>query len=81
MACLPATFGEEFHGDTSRLGGIVNARAEITGYPGIVARERGIPMVSGAPVSDRIEDGAVVTVDAERGVVYEGDVTRQARKR
>jgi pyruvate kinase len=38
-------------------------------------------MVSGAPVSDRIEDGAVVTVDAERGVAYEGDVIRQARKR
>ncbi|MFB6243048.1 MAG: pyruvate kinase [Halobaculum sp.] len=81
VAYLPATFGEEFHGDTSRLGGIVDARAGMTGYPAIVARERGIPMVSGAPVPDRIEDGAVVTVDAERGVVYEGDVIRQARKR
>ncbi|MEZ3114536.1 pyruvate kinase [Halobaculum sp. MBLA0147] len=81
VAYLPATFEGEFHGDTGRLGGIVDARAGMTGYPAIVARERQIPMVSGAPLPDRLGDGDTITVDAERGVVYEGDVIRQARKR
>jgi pyruvate kinase len=81
VAYLPATFDAEFTGDTGKLGGIVDARAGMTGYPALVAREQEIPMVSGAPLPDRIADGTVVTVDAERGVVYEGDVIRQARKR
>jgi pyruvate kinase len=32
-------------------------------------------MVSGAPLDPAIRDGDRVTLDAERGVVYEGDVT------
>jgi pyruvate kinase len=53
----------------------------MTGYPAIVAREQEIPMVSGAPVPGRIDDETLVTLDAERGVVYEGDVLRHARGR
>jgi pyruvate kinase (EC 2.7.1.40) len=81
IAYLPATFDAEFHGDTGKLAGVVDARAGMTGYPAIVAREREIPMVSGAPVPARIDDETLVTLDAERGVVYEGDVLRHARGR
>jgi len=81
VAYLPATFDAEFYGDTGKLAGIVDARAGMTGYPAIVAREQEIPMVSGAPVPGRIDDETLVTLDAERGVVYEGDVLRHARGR
>ncbi len=81
IAYLPATFDAEFYGDTGKLAGIVDARAGMTGYPAIIAREQEIPMVSGAPVPGRIDDEMLVTLDAERGVVYEGDVLRHARGR
>ncbi|WP_458185137.1 pyruvate kinase [Haladaptatus sp. NG-WS-4] len=71
---LEPDFDGEFTGDTSRLAGIVDARPGMTGYPALVARELDIPMISGAPLSPSIEDGDKVTIDAERGVVYEGDV-------
>ena len=81
VAYLPATFDAEFYGDTGRLAGIVDARAGMTGYPAIVAREQEIPMLSGAPIPGRIDDETLVTLDAERGIVYEGDVLRHARGR
>jgi len=71
VLALSAEFDEEFSGDVSKIGGIVNAQRGMTGYPALVAREMGIPMVSGADVDDA-DDGEVVTVDAERGVVYGG---------
>ena len=78
---LPADFDGEFDGDTTDIGGIVDARAGMTGYPALVAREVGVPMVSGAPLPDAVADGTTVTLDAERAVVYEGDVVSPARKR
>ena len=77
---LPADFDGEFDGDTATLGGIVDARAGMTGYPALVAREIGVPMVSGAPLPDDLRDGTTVTIDGERGVVYEGDVVSPARE-
>ena len=74
---LPASFEGEFAGDVSRLAGVVHEREGMTGYPAMVAREIGIPMASGLAVPRRVEDGAVVTLDGERGVVYAGDVTRE----
>jgi pyruvate kinase len=73
---LPAEFDGEFDGDTSKLTGIIDARPGMTGYPAMVARELGIPMVSGAPIHESVADDTVVTLDAERGVVYEGDVLK-----
>jgi len=81
IAYLPARFDAEFTGDTGKLAGIIDARAGMTGYPALVAREIGIPMVSGAPLADDVTDDTTVTVDAERGVVYEGDVISHARRR
>ncbi|WP_135533411.1 pyruvate kinase [Halostella pelagica] len=69
---LDETFDGEFAGDTAKLGGVVDASPGVTGYPAMVARELGIPMISDATLE--VPDGTVVTLDAERGVVYEGDV-------
>jgi pyruvate kinase len=77
---LPATFDGEFDGDASKLAGIVDARPGMTGYPALVARELEIPMISGAPILDRLSAGSTVTLHAERGVVYEGDLIRHRRR-
>ncbi|WP_227355531.1 pyruvate kinase [Haladaptatus salinisoli] len=76
---LEPEFDGEFTGDTSRLAGIVDARPGMTGYPALIARELDIPMVSGAPLGPEVDDGDTVTLDAERGVVYEGDVRSRDR--
>ncbi|XVH30612.1 pyruvate kinase [Haloferacaceae archaeon DSL9] len=75
---LPSDFEGEFTGDVSKLRGIVDARPGMTGYPAVVARELGVPMVTGAPLEEALADGAIITIDAERGVVYEGDVLSHA---
>jgi pyruvate kinase len=38
-------------------------------------------MISGAPLPDRLADGETITLHAERGVVYEGDVIRRDDRR
>jgi len=79
IVVLPAGFDGEFVGDASAVAGIVAGDTDLTGYPAIVARELGVPMVSGVDVPPSIEDGRIVTVDGERGVVYNGDVTGVTR--
>ncbi|WP_276280955.1 pyruvate kinase [Halorussus caseinilyticus] len=79
ILAIEPDFDGEFTGDPEKLVGIVDARPGMTGYPAMVARELDIPMVSGAPLDPTIRDGDEVTLDAERGVVYEGDVTHAER--
>ncbi|UPV73024.1 pyruvate kinase [Halorussus limi] len=79
ILALEPEFDGEFDGDASKLRGIVDARPGMTGYPAMVARELDIPMVSGAPLDPTVRDGDVITLDAERGVVYDGDVTHEER--
>jgi pyruvate kinase len=79
VLAIDPEFDGEFTGDPEKLVGIVDARPGMTGYPAMVARELDIPMVSGAPLDPAIRDGDRVTLDAERGVVYEGDVTPDER--
>lgn len=74
ILALPADFTGEFTGDPSTLEGIVSAHKGVTGYPAIVARELGLPMVSGVTIFEDIPNGTTVTLDAERGIVYEGDI-------
>ncbi|WP_380675953.1 pyruvate kinase [Salinigranum sp. GCM10025319] len=71
---LGADFDGEFDGDARKLAAIVDARPGLTGYPAMVARELDIPMISGAPIPDSIDDGTEVTLHGERGIVYEGDI-------
>jgi pyruvate kinase len=75
IVVLPPGFEGEFDGDVSKIAGIVAAESGLTGYPAIVARELGVPMISGATLPASLADGAVVTLDGERAVVYDGDVT------
>jgi pyruvate kinase len=68
---VPEDFDGEFSGDTERISGIVDAHEGLTSYAAIVARELSIPMVADAELPDRIDDDDILTLDAERGVVYE----------
>ncbi len=80
VIALGTAFDEEFDGPLDRLAGIVDARPGMTGYPAVVARELGIPMISGARLPDSVVDGTVVTLDGERGIVYDGDITDAGRR-
>ena len=74
---VPDSFDGEFSGETERVGGIVDAHEGITSYAAIVARELSIPMVSDAVLPERIGDDDILTLDAERGVVYEEAAGRE----
>ncbi|MCG1002242.1 MULTISPECIES: pyruvate kinase [Halobacterium] len=69
VVVLDRDFDDEFHGDLSKIVGIVSAQSGMTGYPAMVARELDVPMVGDADLTD-IVDGNTVTLDGERGVVY-----------
>ena len=73
IIALPPGFDEEFSGNLARVGAIVDARSGMTGYPAMIARELGIPMISGADLS-AVPEGTLATIDAERGVIYEGEL-------
>jgi len=72
---LPASFDTEFTGDLENIGGIVDETDAMTGYPAVVARELGVPMISDVALD--LPDGDVVTLDAERGVVYRGEIRQR----
>ena len=78
IIALSADFDGEFTGDVSRIGGVIDGRGGLTGYPAVVAREVGFPMLSDATVPDSIADGETISVDAERGIVFDGDVLQSA---
>ncbi|MFD1585754.1 pyruvate kinase [Halorientalis brevis] len=77
ILAVPDEFDGEFDGDVSKLGGIIDGHQGVTGYAAIVAREIDVPMISDADLPD-VGDGTVVTLDAERGVVYEDTVGDRA---
>jgi pyruvate kinase len=81
IVALDPDFEGEFTGDLDRIAGIVDARPGMTGYPAVVARELGVPMISGVTLPDSVADGTTLTLDGERGIVYDGDVIAPARRR
>ena len=81
IVALPAAFEDEFSGDLDGVAGVIDAREGMTGYPAVVARELGVPMISGASLPDHVADGSVITIDGERGVVYDGDVIAPSQRR
>jgi pyruvate kinase len=82
VVALEEGFEGEFTGEPRKLAGIVDARPGQTSYAAIVARELGIPMISGVDLPDEADlpDESPVTLDAERGVLYE-DSVRTGRER
>jgi pyruvate kinase len=74
IVALAHGFDEEFVGDTTKIAGIIDAHAGMTGYAAMVARELDRPLVGDVSLSDDIADGSTVTINGERGVVYEGDL-------
>ena len=80
VLALSADFDGEFTGDIEKIGGIIDAREGMTGYPAVIARELGIPMLSGSVIPNDIEDGQLLSIDAERGIVFDGNVLRTAKR-
>ena len=80
IVALPPGFDAEFTGNLARIGAVIDARSGMTGYPAMIARELGIPMVSGADLS-AVPEGTLATVDAERGVIYEGELADPKARR
>ncbi len=80
IGIIRSDFEDELTDGVENLGGIVSAQSGMTSYAAMVARELEIPMISGADITE-LQPGQTVTIDGERGVVYEGDVTKSERNR
>ncbi|MFW6448223.1 MAG: pyruvate kinase, partial [Halobacteriota archaeon] len=71
---LAESFDDELTGRLTRIAGIIHERPGMTGYPAMIAREVGIPMVSGASLPPAVRHGDIVSIDGSRGIIYRGDV-------
>jgi pyruvate kinase len=71
ILAVPDGFDGEFSGDVAKLGGIVDGHEGMTSYAAVVAREASLPMISAAELPADLQSETVVTLDAERGVVYD----------
>ena len=74
IVSLDRGFDEEFTGGVGKIAGIVDAHEWMTGYAAMIAREFDCPLVGDTTLPEEIETGTVLTIDGERGVVYEGDL-------
>jgi pyruvate kinase len=74
---IPEGFDGEFVGELNSISGVIDANEGVTNYAAVVARELSIPMISSAAMYDATIYGSTVTLDAERGVVYEGTVNQE----
>ncbi|WP_135663169.1 pyruvate kinase [Halorhabdus rudnickae] len=72
ILAVPAEFDGELAGDPAKLAGIIDGHADRRGHAAVIGRELGIPTVSDVAIPEDLDDGATVTLDAERGVVYKG---------
>lgn len=64
------------------VAGIVAVAGSATGHMATVAREFGVPCLVGTETALTVlSDGQLVTVDAEAGIVYEGEVPELLGKR
>ncbi|WEL20226.1 pyruvate kinase [Halorhabdus sp. BNX81] len=74
IVAVPEDFDDEFLGDPETLGGIIDGHTNRRGHAVTVGRRLDIPTASHMTVPDDLEDGATVTLDAERGVLYKGQL-------
>lgn len=64
-----------------RASAIVTDEGGMTCHAAIVSRELGVPAIVGTSKGTKVlEDGAMVTVDGDRGVVYAGKVKKEEKK-
>jgi pyruvate kinase len=71
VLAVPSDFVGEFAGDPTRLGALLDSHEGVTSYAAIVARELDLPMIADVELPTDLTAGSKVTVDAERGIVYE----------
>jgi pyruvate kinase len=81
ILCLTREFDEEFTGETAKIAGIVDAEEGMTGYAATIARELDVALVGDVSLPEAVADGTVVTIDGERGVIYEGDLAAGLQER
>ncbi|MFB6138827.1 MAG: pyruvate kinase alpha/beta domain-containing protein, partial [Halosimplex sp.] len=81
ILAVPEDFDGEFTGDVKKLAGVIDRHGGMTSYAAIVARELDVPMISNASLSPEVESGSTVTLDAERGIVYDEAIESRARER
>nr|WP_049992854.1 pyruvate kinase [Halapricum salinum] len=77
IVAVPADYDGELVGDADGIRGIVDGHSGTKSHAAVLAREFDLPMISNATLPDAVEDGAVVTLDAERGVLYRDAVGAQ----
>ncbi|MEF8826046.1 MAG: pyruvate kinase [Halapricum sp.] len=74
IAVVPSDYSGELKGDAEGIRGIVDGNTGMkpgsTSHAAVLARELDIPMITNADVPEKIEDGTMVTLDAERSVLY-----------
>jgi len=59
----------------AKCSGMITEQTGLTSHPAIIALEMGLPCVLGASnAMELLEDNMVVTIDGQRGAVYQGDV-------
>ncbi|QSG13012.1 Pyruvate kinase [Halapricum desulfuricans] len=67
-------YSGELAGDAEHVRGIVGGERGMkpgsTSHAAVFAREHGIPMIADVEVPDELEDGTVVTLDAEKAMLY-----------
>jgi pyruvate,water dikinase len=79
ILCVPTT-SPRLAGVMETVAGIVAAAGSPAGHMSTIAREFDVPCVVGAARAvAALQDGALVTLDADAGIVYEGEVRELLR--
>ncbi len=69
---VPST-NAEFVEVMRKAGGIITEEDSLTSHAAIIGRRLGIPVIIGFPLATQvIRNGAFVTLDAQKGIVYSG---------
>ena len=69
---VPST-SAEFVEAMRRAGGIITEEDSMTSHAAIIGRRLGIPVIIGFPsATTKINNGSIITIDAQRGLVYSG---------
>ncbi len=65
-----------------RAAAIVTDEGGMTCHAAIVSRELGVPAIVGTKTATKVlKDGMIVTVDGEKGIVYEGKVEKKVEEK